>query len=239
MLRRGVVGALIEKGSGLLAGVSVVMKDEAVEMKLRGCDRMRRVSKPQRLGARRGQPLKLADARIGALENGRGREFLAQDAHACLAHTFCQQSFGKELQNNQVAVLVYDEAGQLVSFAKAKAARVVGSVEHRFAARDGCAQARCKQFEPRGMIERVARDQPQRDLRLRTVERRAKKDPALICDRQERFFRFWQRDGYNVGCVDPEMAATQMVGGAAVHNRADGRCPRWNGRWTGSGASGR
>ena len=58
------------------------MKGEAIEMKLRVRDGLRWIGTPQRLGAWRRKPLELADARIGALEDGHGLEFLAQNADA-------------------------------------------------------------------------------------------------------------------------------------------------------------
>src|SRR5580692_11524953 len=128
-LRGGVVGALIEKGSGLLAGVGVVVKDEAIEMKLSGCNGRSWIGKPQRVCAGCGQAFKFTNAGIGALENCRGREILAQDAHACFRNSGGEKAFGEELQNHQVAVFVCDEAGQLVGLAEREAAGVVGCVE--------------------------------------------------------------------------------------------------------------
>ena len=52
-----------------------------------------------------------------------------------------EQTFGQELQNDELAILVDDQAGQLVGLAEAKTAGVIGSVEQRLAARDGGAQA--------------------------------------------------------------------------------------------------
>ena len=98
--------------------------------------------------------------------------------------TACEQAFGQELQHNQVAVLVGDEAGQLVGLAEAQAAGVVGVVEQRLAAGDGRAQARREQLEPCGFVEGFARDEAQRDLRRRAVERGAQKQSALVGHRQ-------------------------------------------------------
>ena len=148
--RGGVVGALIEKRAGLLAGIGVVVKGEAVQVKLCGGDRLLGIGKPERIEAGRGQTLQLADARIGALVNGGGRKLLAQDAHAGFAHACGEQAFGQELQDDEVAVFVGDEAGQFVGLAEAQAAGIVGGVEQRLAAGDGRAQARREQLEPRG-----------------------------------------------------------------------------------------
>ena len=94
-----------------------------------------------------------------------GASFFAKDAHAGFAHACGEQPFGQELQNDQVAIFVGNQAGQLVGLAEAEAAGIVCGVEHRFAPRDGGAQARLKQFEPRSVIERLARNEPQSDLR--------------------------------------------------------------------------
>ena len=93
-----------------------------------------------------------------------------------------------------LAVLVDDQAGQLVGLAEAEAAGVIGGVKQRLAAGDGCAQARLEQLEPRGLIERVARDQAQGDLRRGAIERRAEKQAAVVGHGEERFFWFWRSD---------------------------------------------
>ena len=149
------------------------MKGEAVEMELRGGHGLRGIGEPQRIETGRGQTLQLANARIGALENGCGRELLAQDADAGVAHACGEQAFGQELQHDELAVLVGDEAGQLVGLAEAEAAGVVGGVEHRFAAGDGRAQARLR--AARAM--RLGRERRAR----RGAERFATKDCRAPC----------------------------------------------------------
>ena len=219
-LRGSVVGALVEKRAGFLAGVGVVMKDESVEMKLRAGrpgERVRQATSGSALGA--GRPSKLADARIGPLENRRRREFFAKHAHAGFACASRKQTFGEELQNDQVAVFVGDDAGQFVGLAEAKTAGVVGGVEQRFAPRDGRAQPCLEQFEPCGLIDGLARDEAQRDLRRGTVESRAEEEAAVVGDRQQKPGRLlWILAGakrLNVRSVDPQMAGAQTIGGAA------------------------
>ncbi len=96
----------------------------------------------------------------------------------------CEQTFGQELQYDDLAVLVHDQAGQLVGLAEAKAAGVVGSVEQRLAARDGRAQARCEQLEPRGLVEASRETRRNAICDSRTVKRRAEKDASLVGNRQ-------------------------------------------------------
>ena len=60
----------------------------------------------------------------------------------------CEQTFGQALHNDQIAIFVHDQSRQLVGFAEAEAAGIVGGIEQRLAARDGRAQSRCEQFEP-------------------------------------------------------------------------------------------
>ena len=88
-------------------------------MELRAGFRHCRVSQPEGIGGRSGKAFDLADARIGAFEDGSRLEFFAKDAHTCLAYAWSEQPFGKELNNDQIAVLVDNEAGQFVGLAEA------------------------------------------------------------------------------------------------------------------------
>ena len=223
LARSSVVGALVEKRSGLLACVGVVVKSEVVEMELRAGGWPRGIGKPQRIETGRGQALQLTDARIGALQNGRRFELFTENAHAGLRYHCVEQPFGQALHYNEIAVLVDDQAGQLVGFAKTEAAGIVGGVEHWFAARDGCAQAQLQQIQPSSLIESLARDKAQGDLRRGTIERGAQEDSAIVGHGQERFFRIWRSDCFYVGRVDPKMTGAEAISGAAADHGSWGR----------------
>lgn len=109
--RGGVVGALIEEGTGLLSGVGVVVEDEAVEAELAAGGWMGRVGRKEWFGTGRVEALQFAHAGIGAFEDGRGRKFIAQDADAHFAHSGGVETAGEQLEQDERAVLVYDEAG--------------------------------------------------------------------------------------------------------------------------------
>jgi len=83
-------------------------------------------------------------------------------------------------------------------------------------------------LKPAGLVEGFARDEAERNLRGRAIERGAQKQAALIGDRQKRFFRFWKGDSDDVGCVDPKMAGTETIAALAAHKRRLG-ARRWPG----------
>lgn len=233
--RGGVIGALVEKGAGFLAGVGVVVKGEAVQVKVRAGEGMRGIGEPEWIGARCGKAFELADARFGALDDRRGLHLFAQDADAGLAYAGSEQAFGEELHDDERAVFVDDEAGQLVGFAEAEAAGVVGGVEHGLAARDGRAQTAFEQLEKGGVIEGVARYEAQSDLRDRAVESGAEEDSAVVGHRHQGFFWMGRDDCFDVGCKNPEMAGAEPVGGAAIDHGAGWRRLRWRTRCGGRG----
>ncbi len=169
---------------------------------------------------------------------GSGRSKMAAGAsssrrtrtHASL-HACVEQTFSQELQDNQVAVLVNDEAGEFVCLAETQAASIVGRVEHGFAARDGRAQTRCEQLRatPR---DRALRARPTATRFAMPGYKAQCQERSRVGRRQaEQFLPAGKSDGDYVRCVDPEMAAAQTVGGAAADDGADRPGGRRRARW--------
>jgi hypothetical protein len=115
---------------------------------------------------------------------------LRENAHAGLAHRRSEQTLGQELKHDNIAVFISDKARQFIGLTEAQAASVVCGIEQRLASGDGRAQPRLKELEPRGFVERFARDEAQRNLRGRTVERRAQQQTAAVGHMHQRFIWF-------------------------------------------------
>ena len=175
------------------------------------------VSGIKRFRTRRCQPFQLTHSRVGPLQNSRRRQLFSQHAHAALAHTRGEQTFGQELHDDQLAVLVRHQAGQLVCLTEAQATGVVLLVEHWLAPPDRRMQTGLQQIQPLRLTDRLARNQPKGNLRGRAIKRRAQKQSAAVGHGQQRGrVARGQLNSLNVGGVDPQMACAQPVGGAAV-----------------------
>ena len=193
------------------------MKAEAVELELSGSCWNGSVfdKKWSQIGRR--QALQLAHFRVGPLQNHSRSLFFAQHAHTGFAHRGRIQPLGQQLNDDQRAVLVDDQAGQLVGLAEAEAAGVGAFVEQGLPPPDRRAQPVFEQLEPGGLVDGLARDHPERNLRTGAVERRSQQQPTAIGHGQQRGrVAGGQFDRFNVGGVDPQMAGTQPVGGAAA-----------------------
>ncbi len=221
---RDVVGALVEEGSGLLSCIGVVVKGKAIEPELRAGDGLFGIRRPERCERGRGEAFKLADARVRPLEDGGRFQRVMQDACAEAANGRRVEPASKKLQDDEVVVLVDDEAGQLIGFAEAEPAGVGVAGEERLAADDGGAEAGLKQFEPALPVERFAGDEAEGDLRRRAIERRANEQAAAVghLEQRGRIVGCLILDGFNVRGVDPEVAGAKAVCSAAADAGARG-----------------
>ena len=108
-----VVLPLIEKRACLLPAERVVVEANVVERE----DSLRLITSHQLRFAWR-QLLQLADVRIDALDQTRGREVLGQRLHHQPPEIVAIEGLRLRLQGNHIVVLVDDEARQQISFAE-------------------------------------------------------------------------------------------------------------------------
>ena len=179
--RGGVVGPLVEKGAGLLPGVGVVVEDEAVEVKLRSWRAARLSCSVERLG-RWARPALPARACAGS-----GRSRMAAGASSSrstrtqVSRTPAESSpLARSCRITRPAYLSTTRPGN--SSASLKQSRQASFSASSIGLRRAmaCAQPCSQQAEPFGFVDGLARDQPQRDLRRRAVERRAQQQAAMI-----------------------------------------------------------
>ena len=224
-----VVCALVKKGSSLLPGVGIEMEEQAVELELCAGDGVGGVGCPERGEVGCGQPFQLTHARVRAFQNGGRIQLFLKHANAGCADGRIVESLGQQLQDDEVAVFIDDQAGQFVGFAEAETAGVclIHQSRHvtdqsRQAAENGGAEAGFKQRQPRGFIQRLAGDQPQRNLRGGAIERGSQQQAAAIGNRQQRWrFAGAGFDELDVRGVDPEMADAKPISGAAADRSAN------------------
>lgn len=134
---------------------------------------------------------------------------------------------GEELQEDEVVVLVGDDAGEVVGFAEEEAARVVfggdgGEIgaEPEGGADTGTHVAEVLSAAGSGLV----RDEAEGDLRGRAVEGGAVRDPAAVDDGDERSGRDFTVvdvgfcagidrtfEFFDVGSVDPQVARSETV----------------------------
>jgi len=203
----GVVVTLVEKCAGFLAGVGVELEAEAVELEMRAAGCLTSFFDEQGLGVGGAQSLEFAHAGVGALQNGRGGKFFAEHGDAGRTHGVRIKAFGEELEDDQVAVFVDYQAGDLVRLTETEAAGVGLVVEEAPTAGDGLTEARCEQQEPGGLVDGLAGDHAERDLRGRAVERGAQQQSARVGYGEQGRGRVFcpcrQGDGLDVRGVDP------------------------------------
>ena len=144
MLRRcRVVEPLIEERAGLLPGSRVVGEAQAVQQEggfERGLCLVLRVERGQR---GRLQSFERCDARVSALDDGLRRELFDENARDQLTHLRPVEPAGEHLHQEQRAVTIDDEAGQLVRFAEDEAAglRLHGGAQRKCATQPALDQA--------------------------------------------------------------------------------------------------
>lgn len=119
-----VVEALVEEGAGFLAAVAVVVEAEAVEGE-GGFERAGGGVFEERCGRWCGEVFELADAPVGAFDDGAESWQVAEGAGAFGGEEFFREEFaeivlrgalGEELEEDEVAVAVGDDAGEVVGF---------------------------------------------------------------------------------------------------------------------------
>src|ERR1700751_6494869 len=145
-----VILALVEKRACLLAGAGIVVKLETVEEEL--CLQFELIAnvKSSRVESHI-HLFEFANTRIGPLDDYRWMESFFQDIGRNDADGIVVERFGEQLHNDQVRILVDNEARQCIGLAEDETARVgVGAGEH-FAARANCSpQTVCEQLKPFG-----------------------------------------------------------------------------------------
>jgi hypothetical protein len=220
-----VVEALVEERAGLLAGIGVVMKLQAVEAEgVGGNGIFERAGAPERCQVGCGKRFEFANARVRALEDGLkagagevgGELFNDGGADGGVVHAGDEQ-----LQDDDVGVLVDDEAGELIGLGKDEAAGVCLRVEQHFAAGQGGLDALAQEWKPGGGIEVATRDEAQGNLRGGAVQGRAeqvaglvvhrnkaRRDSFAVCDRRDGL------DGEEICLIDPDVACAEPLGSA-------------------------
>src|SRR5208283_5861984 len=153
----GVVLALIEEGSGLLAFERVELELDAVHGEDCGT-----LFTGEQAGRVRREFLELANSRIHALDNRRGMQLLGQLRKQSGAHDLCVHSLSDNLHGENVVVAVDDKAGQEIGFAEDDAVSV-GVANDRLAVGDGFDDALAK--KSREISDRIMRNQADGDLR--------------------------------------------------------------------------
>ena len=152
----GVVLALVEEGSGLLAFEGVELELDTVH----GEDGRGFFALHQPRGAGR-QILELADSRVDTLDDGCRMQSVGKFRSQRLAHDFCVDGLREDLHRKNVVVAIDDEAGKEIGFAEDDAVGV-GVMDDPFTIGDGFGDALAKQCGEMG--DRLVRNQPDRDL---------------------------------------------------------------------------
>ena len=214
---RGIVFALIEEGSGLLALGGVVMKLARRSWR-RSCWSFRLAATP--------------DARAGSCSSSRilgsTRSMMAAGWRRCVSseRTLCRTGsasirLGQNLQRQQIVIAIDDQPRQKVRFAEHDPVGV-GILHHALAIGDGITDAPAEQAIH--VVDAVAGKQSNRDLRGTAVEGCSQKFAAFIRHSNNAT----RRDaigGDNVGPVHPDMPLLETVG-AAARNCDGGRWKR-------------
>uniref|UniRef100_E6QKZ5 Uncharacterized protein n=1 Tax=mine drainage metagenome TaxID=410659 RepID=E6QKZ5_9ZZZZ len=180
----GVVFALIEECAGFLAGLDVEVKAEAIEQEdglecgrgwLRGVER-------HVCGSR--HAFEGANAWVGSFPEGKrgavGIEVMANGGDDGGADGGGVQPAREELDDDQIGVLVEDDAGEIIGFAEDQAAGVGRVVEQGFAQSDGGVEAISKQGEPNRFVDMFAGYHAQWNLGCGAVERGSEEDAARV-----------------------------------------------------------
>ena len=116
-LRRRIVQPLVEKGPGLLSRPGVIVKRQSVDVE-DGRELRKGLFRVERIVAWRAQLLELLNARVGALDNGRRVELGRERLDDRRPGIFPIESFGEDLEENEVSVAVDDDARELVGLAR-------------------------------------------------------------------------------------------------------------------------
>ena len=170
----GIVFALVEEGSGLLAFEGVIVELELVHGEGGGG-----FFALQQAGDARGKSFEFADAGVDALEDRGGSEMLGECGEDGFANGVGVHGLGEDLEGEDVAVAIDDEAGEKVGFAEDEAVGV-GIVDYVLAVGDGVGDAvaqKCGEIR-----DWIGRDHADGDLRGTRVEGRAHGLAAMIGD---------------------------------------------------------